>query len=100
MPLEYRIEICSPDSKGGESCCVMDSDKPFASIQRGDIINPKTWNSHWSKIYKSDSKFKHGMVLRATGFEHQIIQGDDGKIAKHIIGVFTEPLDDLEENRP
>ena len=97
----YVLEIYLPDNPGSDSACLLDSDEPFLTIQKGDLINPRTWNSHYSGNLKASTDQKtYGIVLRVTGAEHFISQREDGTIIEHRIGIFTEAVEDVAENRP
>lgn len=100
MPIKYQLEIYRPNNSGYDSCCFMESDSPFLPIQKGDLINPRTWNSHYSNIYTEFPEFEYGIILRVTGFEHFIVQREDGFISSHKIGIFTEAISDIAESRP
>ena len=43
---------------------------------------------------------EYGIVLRVTGVEHFISQREDDDFFQHKLGVFTEAVEDVMENRP
>lgn len=96
----YAIEIYLPDSEGDEVACLIESDEPFQAIQKGDLINPRSWNSHYStNLQSSFPNRPHGIVLRVTGIEHFIFQREGG-FSQHKLGVFTRAEDDVADSRP
>lgn len=98
--MQYELHIYPPNGIGGDVCGVLQSTQPFMSIQRGDILNPRTWNEHWSQIYTQTPECPHGFLLRVIGLEHQIVQMKDETITRHVIMVYTQAVDDVEESRP
>src|SRR5689334_9350498 len=99
MRKDYAIDIYLPGNPGTDIACTIESDLPFLPIQKGDLINPRTWTTHYFELHKSYHESKYGIVLRVTGVEHFIHQGESG-FRQHRIGVFTEALDDLAASRP
>jgi hypothetical protein len=100
MLKRYVLEIYLPGNRGYDVACYMESDEPFLPIQKGDIINPRTWTSHYSSnLRASYGKTKFGIVLRVSGIEHFIVQTEEG-FSQHKLGIFTEALDDVAESRP
>jgi hypothetical protein len=101
MLKKYRLEIYPPGNEGYDVVCHIESDEPFLPIQRGDLINPRTWNAQNSgNLQVSHGETEFGIVLRVTGIEHFIVQRDDNEFSQHKLGVFTEAVDDIAENRP
>lgn len=102
MSKKYSLDIYLPGNPGYDVACHIESDDPFLPIQKGDIINPRTWSSHYSSLLKTsynESERKYGIVLRVTGIEHFIMQNEGG-FSQHKLGIFTEAIDDIPETRP
>jgi hypothetical protein len=99
--LKYMIDIYLPNNPGTDVTFHAESDKPFLPIQKGDLINPRTWNSHYSSSLRaSTAETPYGIILRVTGVEHFIVQQEDESLSRHGIGVFTEAVSDVAESRP
>ena len=96
----YTVEIYLPGNHGYDVACSLESDRPFLTIEKGDLINPRAWNSHYAQNCSADEHPPYGAVLRVTGIEHFLFQADDGSLTGHKIGVFTEALSDVAESRP
>jgi hypothetical protein len=97
----YILDIYLPGNSGDDIACHMESDDPFLPIQKGDLINPRTWNPHYFSNLRSDvGENPYGIVLRVTGTEHYIIQQEDESMSNHRICIFTEAVSDVAENRP
>lgn len=96
--MKYQLEIFPPGNKY-DTCCSMESDAPFMAIQKGDLINPRTWDPHWFQTLRDSFPTEHGAVLRVTGVEHLLTWTPDG-ITRHILQIYTEGLEDVEESRP
>lgn len=95
---KYALEVYAPGSRSLDVVCTIESDEPFLPIHVGDLLNPRTWDSHYcSAVNSQPSKF--GIVLRVIGIEHYIFQKDEG-FSQHKLGIFTEALDDVAESRP
>ena len=97
--MKYNLEIFCPGSFN-DVACVMESDSPFLSIHKGDLINPRGWSQGQDNLVDAAQGFQYGIVLRVTGIEH-IISGlpDDPSIARHKVCIFTEALEDVAESR-
>ena len=96
----YALEIYLPGNAGTDVACSIESDEPFLPVQRGDLINPRTWTAHYSTNLQSHvADRQNGAVLRVTGIEHFIIQRESG-FSQHKLGVFTQAVDDVAESRP
>lgn len=98
MDKQYAYEIYGPSDCGADIVGYIESDEPLLPIQRGDLLNPRTWDPHYAEIAYQSGGFKYGTILRVTGFEHFILESA-GHV-KHKVGVFTEAVEDLAENRP
>lgn len=97
----YKLEIYPPGNHGYDVVCVIESDEPFLPIQKGDLINPGAWNAQNSgNLQASHGETEYGILLRVTGIEHFIHQRDDEQFSQHKLGIFTEAVDNLPENRP
>ena len=99
MTKRYALEIYLPGNSGSDVACTIESDEPFLPIQRGDLINPRTWTSHYASNLASYRPSQYGILLRVIGIEHFIIQRDEG-FSQHKLGIFTEAVDDLDTSRP
>ena len=99
MRKDYAIDIYLPGNPGTDIACTIESDLPFLPFQKGDLINPRTWTSHYCELLNSYHASEHGTLLRVTGVEHFIHQGETG-FRQHRIGIFTESVDDVAEARP
>jgi hypothetical protein len=102
MLRKYALEIYRPGNRGDDVACTIESDEPFLLIQKGDLINPRTWTSHYYNNLFSLSDLSgrpHGVVLRVTGIEHFLVQTEQG-FSQHKLGVFTEAVDDTDKARP
>lgn len=91
---KYALEICQLDRQGFITTCAIESDAPFLAIQKGDIINPSTWNLYC--LDNLEAEFREssfGVVLKVTGIEHAFIQKENGSISQHKITVFTVPVE-------
>jgi hypothetical protein len=101
MRKKYAIEIYPPGNKGYDTTCLIESNEPFLTISRGDIINPRTWTQHYNDtLYTLYERGQHGIVLKVTGIEHVIIQTDDDDFSQHRLLIFTEALPDIADSRP
>jgi len=99
MLKKYSLEILPPRNKGDVTCNI-ESDEPFLSIHKGDIINPRTWSHHYFELLKSfHDPGEHGIILKVTSIEHMIFQNDEG-FDQHKIRIFTEALPDSADSRP
>ena len=101
--MTYALHIYLPGNSGYDVGATLESEEPFLPIQRGDVINPRTFNSHYASHARGDvdpEQFPHGIVLRVTGFEHFIVQNEENEITRHGIGIFTEAIHDVAETRP
>ncbi len=93
---KYAIEVYAPGSRGMDVVCYIESDESFLPIQKGDLLNPRVWETSGA-VNSEPSQF--GMILRVTGIEHFIIQREPG-FSQHKLGIFTEQVDDVQESRP
>ncbi|NIM05163.1 MAG: hypothetical protein GTN65_06005, partial [Armatimonadetes bacterium] len=84
--VEYDLEIYEPGS-ADDLWVAFSSDRPFASINKGDIVNPGMWPD-------SKSPMK---VLRVVNVEHGIWETDKG--ITHKLMVFTEEVEGTRELR-
>lgn len=101
MMKRYAIEIYPPNNLGLDVTCRMESEEPFLPIQRGDLINPRTWSKHYYDQLQSYHPSQYGIVLRVIGIEHVIVQEPDGDgFIHHTLRIYTQAADDLEESRP
>lgn len=90
MLKKYALEIYQSVEHGFVKACAMESDEPFLSIQKGDIINPSTWNLYClDRLEAEYSASSFGIVLKVTGIEHFLVQKEDGSVSQHRINVFT-----------
>ena len=91
---KYVLEICQPDRQGFVTACAIESDEPFLSIQKGDILNPSTWNLYCADSLEAEHReSSFGVVLKVTGIEHALVQREDGSIRQHKITVFVIPVE-------
>lgn len=98
MLKKYALEIYSPGC-WDDVLCSVESDTPFLPIQKGDVINPRTWSSHYSaKLKDAYEEREFGVVLKVVGIEHFIVEYKDD-FTQHKLGVFTTVLDDVKESR-
>lgn len=98
----YALEIYLPQNPGSDTACTIEADEPFLPIQRGDLINPRTWTSHYFNNLRGsldEGEYPYGVLLRVTGVEHFLIQREEG-FSQHRLGVFTEAVSDTAESRP
>ena len=92
--LKYALEIHQLDQENFLTTCTLESDDPFLAIQKGDIINPSTWNLYCLDNLEAEYReSNYGVVLRVTGIEHSLIQRENGSISQHKISVFTVPVE-------
>lgn len=91
---KYALEICQPDKDGYSTACVIESDDPFLAIQKGDILNPMSWNLYCADSIEAETQhFDYGVVLQVTGVEHSLVQRENGSISQHKITIFTLPVE-------
>lgn len=96
---KYALEIRQPDHAGFVLACSIESDDPFLAIQKGDIINPSTWNLYcFDSIEGEYQASAFGVVLKVTGVEHSLMQREDGSIRQHKITVYTRPVENNQES--
>lgn len=82
----YQLEIYEPG--GARDVRVfLESDTPFQGIQRGDLINPRSWH---------DESYD-GNIFRVVSVEHILWNSQEG--VKHKLCVFTEGVEDTAEAR-
>jgi hypothetical protein len=86
MKDKYIIEIYYP-GKAYDVWISFNSDTPFQTISKGDIINPGTFPDA-----------NANSMLRVTSVEHVFSIMEHGD-AKHKICVYTESIEDLDEPR-
>lgn len=97
--MKYTLRIFKPNNRY-DSLVDLESDFLFLAINKGDLLNPLMWSSDkFPEVYERNSEFPNGFVFKVIGLEHKITQGTDGKISEHLIEVYTEAVDDLEESR-
>lgn len=94
----YALEIYLPDNCGVDVACTVESDEPFLSIQKGDLINPRCWMHHYYENLNSSRPSEFGIRLKVIGVEHFIIQTDHG-FTQHKLGIFSTAVPDLEKAR-
>jgi hypothetical protein len=94
----YALEIYLPGNSGRDVTCLIESDEPFLPIQKGDVINPRSWTHHYFETLQSYHPSEFGVLLKVTGVEHFIFQREDG-FSQHKLGIFSVAVDDLEESR-
>jgi hypothetical protein len=91
---KYALEILQPDRHGFIVACKIESDEPFLSIHKGDMLNPSTWNLYcFDNIESEYEESAHGIVLKVTGVEHSLVQREDDSLSQHKIKVFTVPVE-------
>ncbi len=91
---KYALEICQLDRQGFVTTCKIESDDTFLAIQKGDILNPSTWNLYCLDNLEAEFReSNYGIVLKVTGIEHSLIQRENGSISQHKITVFTVPVE-------
>lgn len=85
--VQYHLEIYEPGSV--DDCWVVfKSERPFLSINTGDIINPVLW-------INSKAPMK---VLKVVSVEHMVWETENSHIA-HKLCVFTEEVEGTRELR-
>ena len=85
--VQYHLEINKPGS-AGDVWVVFQSERPFLSINTGDIINPGSWGN-------SNAPMK---VLKVVSVEHIVWEIENSHIA-HKLCVFTEEVEDTRRLR-
>src|SRR4028118_455376 len=91
---KYALEIRQPDEQGYVIACSIESDEPFLAIQKGDILNPLSWNLYCFDNLEGEYQMSaYGIVLKVTGIEHSFVQREDGSISQHKITVYTKPVE-------
>lgn len=91
---KYALEILQPNKQGFAVACRIESDDPFLAINKGDTLNPSTWNLYcFDSIESEYSQSDYGTVLKVTGVEHSLVQREDGSISQHKITIFTVPVE-------
>jgi hypothetical protein len=94
MLKKYVLEIYQPGEKGFINACSLESDEPFLAIQKGDIINPSTWNLYCLDSLEAEyHQSNYGIVLKVTGVEHFLVQNEDGSVSQHKITVFVRVVE-------
>ena len=104
MPREvkYELEIYAPGETAfdGDPTCNFESAQPFLPVQKGDLINPRVWTTHYQEqLSYHHPPGKYGTLLRVTAVEHIIVQRDDLSFSIHKVCIYTEALDDIEQSR-
>jgi hypothetical protein len=79
----YQLEIYEPGG-ANDVRVFFESDTPFQSFQRDDLINPRSWHDD------------EGRALRVVSVEHIIWDSQEG--VKHKLCVFTETVKDTAES--
>ena len=64
--MKYELEIYLPGNSGYDAGAHIESDRPFLAIQRGDIINPRTFTAHYASNWESYVKQGRGVVVDNT----------------------------------
>lgn len=91
---KYALEIQQPDDHGYSAVCLMESDEPFLSINKGDFLNPLTWNLYcYDSLETEDNEPKFGTVLKVLGIEHSFVQRENGEVKQHKLVIFAEPVE-------
>lgn len=85
---KYGLTFSVPSGGGYRQICSLWSDTPFAPIQKGDLIDPRNWNSESFDIYME--LFEYGDLLKAETIYHHICQAVNGEYGNHVIDVFTK----------
>jgi hypothetical protein len=101
MRTRYILYIYAPDEVSVPAYRV-ESDGPFLTFQRGDLINPRTWPPNSSAPFTKSDANPHGLVLRVTGVEHLLYEtpgGLEGSLNQHTIRVYTAAAADVEGSR-
>lgn len=100
---KYTLDIYPPNGAGKDFFLNrIQSETPFLTIQRGDLISPHQWSKFGRNNFKSEFKdYEYDVVLRVIGIEHFIIEEseDNEPIANHRICIYTEAVEDTEEAR-
>lgn len=68
--------------------CSLESDEPFPTIQKGDLIDPRAWEG--ASFDKYMELYEYGDVLKVESIYHHIGQEKDGSYGQHYIDVFTK----------
>lgn len=95
----YALEIYLPGSTGSDVACSMESNEPFLPIHKGELLNPRSWSTHYSGNLTDFRSGNPGILLTVTGIEHFIVQREDGSIVQHKLGIFTSAVDDVGASR-
>lgn len=92
---KYSIEIMQPNETSGDIICHIDSNEQFLTINKGDIINPRAWDSHYLDLLRSSVGHDTiNYLLRVTGIEHMIFFEESKGFNCHKIRIYTESLPD------
>ncbi|HEY0656819.1 MAG TPA: hypothetical protein VGD05_00005 [Pyrinomonadaceae bacterium] len=90
MSKKYALKIYQSGKDGYVRVCSMESDDPFLAIQKGDFINPSTWNIYCLDSLEAEYReSNYGIALKVTGLEHSLVQKEDGNISQHKLNIFT-----------
>ena len=81
--MKYSLEIYEPGSRK-DVWEVFESDLPFSSIEKGDILNPNSW----------EHQFNPENRVEVVGLEHSIWKSPTENITKHKVIVYTELIKD------
>ncbi len=86
MQTKFILEIYEPDSTH-DPLAHFESDQPFMSIARGDLLNTRTWNL----------SIPTGSLFKVVGLEHLL--WTIGDTNTHKLLVFTTEVKDSRESR-
>lgn len=91
----YRLEIYLPGACQNDGVAALfESDQPFLTIQRGDLLNRRTWGKN-AMALAEDAEWT---LLRVVTVEH-LLWSQKGGECIHQIMVFTEAVSDTAEMR-
>jgi hypothetical protein len=95
---KYGLVIHAPVGSEGEqqAICYFDSEQPFPTFQKGDIIDPRIWQGESYKMYRRS--FKDGDLLRVNAVHHLIAPDITDDYRSHIISILTNWLKNNETN--
>ncbi len=82
----FDIEIYEPNTTS-DVLFTAESDQPFSSISKGDLINPRLFPNF----------DYNGQILKVRNIEHMV--WETAGVVKHKICIFTEPVEDSPETR-
>lgn len=84
---KYILEIYAPGNVE-ESCMTFESDTAFISFNKGDLLNPRTFDN---------STYEGKDIFKIINIEHMIWK-NAGDI-RHKLCIFTEGVEDTTETR-